>query len=63
MILRVEKVSDPEEYIKRIQDRYDYYSFLELVFGNDPLAKDIIEITEVDDGYQFQEEGIEGEES
>ena len=43
-------VPDPEEAIVRIMDRYDYYGFLELVFGFDHLAKELVELAEVDDG-------------
>ena len=48
---------DLDKFIERIQDKYDYYSFLELVFGYDHLARDIVEATEVDDdGPEEQED-------
>ena len=39
---------DPEEAIERIMDRFDYYGFLELVFGYDHLYQEIVELAEVD---------------
>lgn len=40
---------DKEEAILRIIDKFDYYGFLELVFSDDEMAEEIIEVTEVDD--------------
>ncbi len=40
---------DYDEAITRIMDRYDYYGFLEMVFGYDFLAEEIVELAEVDD--------------
>ena len=42
-------IPDPEDAIERIMDRYDYYGFLELVFGYDHLYREIVELTEVED--------------
>lgn len=40
---------DPEDAIERIMDRYDYYGFLQLVFGYDFLAQEITELADIDD--------------
>jgi hypothetical protein len=47
---------DKEEAVQRIIDMYDFYGFLQLVFSDDDLAEEIIEITEVDDALPETEE-------